>query len=85
VVTLIPHALREAHVAGFTRHLSTGEAHIIGVPLQLPVLRADGTEVVCDFLMQRAAASGRAVYLAWIEPVDRAGGPGGVREAPGRG
>jgi len=70
VVTLIPPALREGHVAGFTRHLTTGEAHVLGVPLRLPVLRADGSEVLCDFLVESAPrTSGRPVYLAWIEPV----------------
>ena len=43
VVTLIPRALREAHVAGFSRHLSSGTARLLGVPLVLPVLHADGT------------------------------------------
>ncbi len=73
VVTLIPPALREAHVAGFTRHLSTGEAHILGVPIVLPVLHADGREIVCSFLVERAAPApgpaGPAIYLAWIEPL----------------
>ena len=71
VVVLIPPELREAHVAGFTRHLTTGEAHAIGVPLRLPVLRADGTTVDCDFLIEQTPlASGRAVYVAWVEPVE---------------
>jgi len=70
VVTLIPHRLREAHVAGFTRHLTTGEAHVLDVPLRLPVLRANGTEVMAGFLVQRMEGSGgRGVYLAWIEPL----------------
>ncbi len=69
VVTLIPPALREAHVAGFTRHLTTGEGHIIGVPLTLPVLHADGHELECQFTVERAPVTGgRAVYLAFIEP-----------------
>lgn len=67
VVTLIPLRLREAHVAGFTRHLSTGESHVLGVPLVLPVLRADGTEIMCRFLIERAPQrSKRSVYIAWI-------------------
>lgn len=71
VVTLIPPALREAHVAGFTRHLSTGEAHILGVPLTLPVLHADGREILCHFSVERAPVTGRrAVYLAHIELAD---------------
>lgn len=70
VVTLIPHRLREAHVAGFTRHLTTGEAHVLDVPLTLPVLRADGAEILTSFLVQKAATNdGRAIYLAWIEPL----------------
>lgn len=69
VVVLIPPELREAHVAGFTRHLTTGEAHAIGVPLRLPVLRTDGTRVQCGFLIEQTpVTTGRAVYVAWIEP-----------------
>jgi len=82
VVAVIPPALREAHVAGFTRHLSTGEAHVLGVPLDLPVLCSDGTEVQCRFLIERDPLSqGRAVYLAWIDPLDDHAQPG-TRTAP---
>ena len=71
VVTLIPQRLREAHVAGFTRHLSTGEAHVLGVPLELPVLCFDGSEIACRFLIERApAAHNHTVYLAWIDPIE---------------
>jgi len=69
LVTLIPPRLREAHVAGFSRHLSTGEARLLGIPLELPVLRADGTEIRCAVLIEQAAAErGRRLYLAWFEP-----------------
>jgi len=75
VVTLIPSRLREAHVAGFTRHLTTGEAHVLGVPLVLPVLHADGSELLCRFLIERAPDStGRSVYLAWVEAEPTASG-----------
>jgi PAS domain S-box-containing protein len=77
VVTLIPAHLREAHVAGFSRHLTTGEAHVLGVPLQLPVLHADGHDVPCSFLVEQAAVQqGRTLYLAWIEPLDGTPLPG---------
>ena len=70
VVTIVPPRLRESHVAGFTRHLTTGETHVLGTELELPVLRADGTEVLCHFLIERATAEGgRAVYLCFIDPV----------------
>jgi PAS domain S-box-containing protein len=71
VVTLIPPSLREAHVAGFTRHLTTGQAQLLGVPLQLPVLHREGHEVACDFLIEQAPGTGRQhVYLAWISRAD---------------
>jgi PAS domain S-box-containing protein len=69
VVTIVPPRFREAHVAGFTRHLTTGEAHVLGVELVLPVLRRDGTEVDCTFVIEQAGTSdGRRVYTAWITP-----------------
>ena len=71
VVTVVPPALREGHVAGFSRHLTTGEAHVLGVPLELPVLRRDGSEVQCRFMVERAPVNrGRSVYMAWIEPLE---------------
>ncbi|WP_432571716.1 ATP-binding protein [Kineococcus sp. SYSU DK005] len=74
VVALIPPALREAHIAGFSRHLSTGRSHVLGSPLVLPVLHARGREVTCDVLIERTATSaGRSLYLAWIAPVAGAG------------
>lgn len=74
VVALIPPALREAHVAGFTRHLSTGRSQVLDTPLTLPVLRADGTQVDCAFLIEQVPApTGRSLYLAWITPPDQTG------------
>ena len=70
LVALVPPELREAHVAGFSRHVTTGEARLLGVPVQLPVLRADGSRVLCDVLIeQRPSVTGRHLYVASIEPV----------------
>lgn len=70
VVTVIPPALREAHVAGFSRHLSTGEAHMLGTAVELPVLCRDGTEVLCRLLVEAAPAEfGRNAYFATIDPI----------------
>lgn len=73
VLTIVPPSLREAHVAGFSRHLSTGEARILGVPVTLPVLHKDGSEAHCRLLVERApTGSGRALYIASLEPLDHA-------------
>ena len=78
VTTIIPPRLREAHVAGFSAYLSTGERHILGVPLRLPSLRADDTEIMCTLLIEAASAGpARSIFVAWIEPVpDPTSGPG---------
>lgn len=69
VAALVPPELREAHVAGFSRHVTTGEAHILGRTLELPVLHRDGTTVPCTFTVERQdLGNGRPVYLASIEP-----------------
>lgn len=69
VVALVPPELREAHVAGWTRYLATGEAHVLGVPLRLPVVCADGSRLECDLLIeQMPTRSTRTVYVAWMDP-----------------
>jgi PAS domain S-box-containing protein len=78
VVAIIPPRFREAHVAGFSRHLSTGNARALGVDLELPVLRADGTELACHFLIESTPTpAGRVVYLAWISPLMEPSAPVG--------
>jgi PAS domain S-box-containing protein len=72
VVAIVPPQFREAHVAGLTRHLSTGEAQAPHVDLQLPVLRADGSEVVCDFWIDAdRSRSGQPVYIAYVSPAEQ--------------
>ncbi len=70
IIALIPERLREAHVAGFTRHQSTGEVRVMDTPLTVPVLRADGSEVRCRLLIERAGTGPGAAYLAWIDPIE---------------
>jgi PAS domain S-box-containing protein len=71
VVAIVPPQFREAHVAGFTRHLTTGEARALEVELELPVLRADSTEILCSFFIEaHRTPSGRAVYVSWVTPLE---------------
>ncbi len=70
ITALVPPELHEAHIAGFSRHLTTGETHILGVPVRLPVRRADGGRLECQVLIeQRCSTGGRHLYVAWFEPV----------------
>ena len=68
VVTIVPPAMRESHVAGFSRHLTTSETRVIGREVELPVLRRDGSEVLCRIKIERAEAGPhRAIFVAWAE------------------
>ncbi|HEV7209085.1 MAG TPA: ATP-binding protein [Mycobacteriales bacterium] len=71
IITIVPPRLREAHIAGFTRYLTTGQSVMLGTVIDLPVLRGDGTELLCRCLIeQNNESSTPALYLAWLTPAD---------------
>lgn len=73
LLVVIPAELREAHIAAFQRSLVSGEGALLGVPLDLPALRADGSQLPVRLLLSRhPAEGGRAVYLGRFAP---RGGP----------
>ncbi|MDX6228290.1 MAG: hypothetical protein QOI76_1680 [Frankiales bacterium] len=72
IVTVIPEELRETHIAGFTRYLTTGQARILGRVVPVPALHRDGRHVAITVLVreQRLPGGGR-VFIAEL----RAAGP----------
>ena len=46
---VIPAHLRDRHREGLQRYLKTGEANVLGRRIQMPALRADGTEFPVEF------------------------------------
>ncbi len=69
LVTLVPPEMREAHVAGFSRYLSTGEARLLGAPLDVSVMHRDGSRIPCRLLVEQApGAGGEAMFVGWIDP-----------------
>lgn len=69
LLVVIPHALREAHIAGFTRSVATGGGDLLGQPLLLPALHRDGRQIPITLTLTRhAARAGRQVYLALLDP-----------------
>jgi PAS domain S-box-containing protein len=70
LLTVIPPAHREAHLAAFTRSVVDGVGHILGTPVRLPALRADGSEVpIILTLTRHHAHAGRTVFVGRMEPV----------------
>jgi len=67
IVAVIPAALRESHVAAFTRAVVTGDHRILDQPLTLSAHTRDGRDVpVTLTLTKRAAGGGRSVFLAHL-------------------
>ena len=65
LVAIIPERFHQAHLAGFTMHLLSGRGPLLGVPVAVPAVREDGSEVTVELTVRRhATASGRPVFVA---------------------
>lgn len=45
VIVVVPARFHQAHIAGTTLHATNGRDNLLGVPINAPMVRADGTEV----------------------------------------
>lgn len=69
LVELIPVRYRQAHLAGFTMHLLTGRAPLIGRTVVVPALHRTGAEVSVELTIHKEQTQdGRAVFVAVMEP-----------------
>ncbi len=67
---IIPGHLRTAHRAGLERHARTGEARVLGRPVELLALRADGTTIAVEVTIWASAdGDGPAGYHAFLRDV----------------
>ena len=74
LLVVIPHHLREAHIASFTRSAVSGEGPLLGQPLSLTALTRGGHQIPITLTLTRhPARRGRCVYLARLEPVESPG------------
>ena len=69
LVAIVPPRFRDAHLAGFTRYIATGQARLIGKAVAVPALRGDGSEIEVTLRLQaRPAGGGRTLFVAVLEP-----------------
>lgn len=65
LVDIIPTRYRQAHLAGFTLHLFAGRSPLLGQQVTVPALRADGSEIVIELLVDaERLPNGRRVFVA---------------------
>ena len=69
LLALIPTRFHQAHLAGFTLHLSNGRSPLLGRPVTVPVLLRDGTERPTELTVTaQHLPDGRKVFLAELGP-----------------
>ena len=66
---IIPPELREPHRRGVERYVATGEAHIVGHPLELPAMRRDGSEFPVEIAITRPEIAGPPLFTGYLRDV----------------
>ena len=64
---IIPPDLREAHRSGVERYAATGEAHMVGHPVELPAMRKDGSEFPVEIRISQLP--GRPLFTGYLRDV----------------
>ncbi|HUG89992.1 MAG TPA: PAS domain S-box protein [Planctomycetaceae bacterium] len=83
---LIPARLRASHWEGLARCLAGGAAPVLGRPVEMPGLRADGTEVAVELAISAVRLEGQPVFFtAYVRDVSaRKAAQDQVHETAGR-
>jgi PAS domain S-box-containing protein len=67
--TIVPASLRDAHRRGLARHLATGEATILNRRIEMPAMRADGTEFPVELSVTRTGLPGEPAFTAYVRDI----------------
>ena len=67
LLTIIPPTLHDAHTMGFSRFITTETPTLLGKPLQLSILKADGSECTALHTIYGEKNDGKWIFLATIE------------------
>jgi PAS domain S-box-containing protein len=66
---IVPPALREAHRRGVKRYVSTGQSALVGHPVELPAMRADGSEFPVEIAITRPQLPGPPQFTGYLRDV----------------
>lgn len=67
VMEIMPAHMRNAHMVGFSRYLTTGKSEILGKPLPLSVVYRDGKEFLSTHYILGRKSKGRWEFAAIID------------------
>jgi PAS domain S-box-containing protein len=66
---IIPERYREAHHRGIAHYLATGEGPVLDQLLELPALRADGTEFMAELSITRLPVAGSPMFTGTLRDI----------------
>jgi PAS domain S-box-containing protein len=66
---IVPPSLREAHRAGFSRYMTTGESRILDRRIEITALRADGREFPAELTVTRAGLPGSPAFIGYVRDI----------------
>jgi PAS domain S-box-containing protein len=66
---IVPPSLREAHRRGLARYLETGQAVILDRRIEMPAMRADGTEFPAEVAVTRTGLPGQLGFTAYVRDI----------------
>jgi PAS domain S-box-containing protein len=67
--TIVPPSLREAHRRGLARHLETGQASILNRRIEMPAMRADGTEFPAEVAVTYTGLPGQPAFTGYVRDI----------------
>ncbi len=69
VIVVVPARFHQAHIAGTTLHATNGRDHLLGVPIRVPMVRSDGSELPVQIEVRpERMADDRHVFVARFRP-----------------
>lgn len=67
--TIVPERLREAHRKGLQRYVSTREARILGRRYELPALRKNGEEFICEISISHIPGTEPPLFAGYTRDI----------------
>jgi diguanylate cyclase (GGDEF)-like protein/PAS domain S-box-containing protein len=69
VELIVPPALRTQHSTGFRHYLATGEGPVLGKRIEVPAMRADGSEFPIELSIAVVDLPGEPVFTAYLRDI----------------
>lgn len=66
---IIPPSLRDRHRRGLAHYLDTGEGAVLGRRLEMPAIRADGTEFPVELAITRIPLEGPPMFTGYLRDI----------------